>query len=234
MEYNIERPEYKINRSKRKTIAIIIEFNGNIQIKAPYRLSDEAIHGFVETKKEWIEKKVKANKARKPNSQSFSNGSEIQLAGRRYILELENAKKSSVELHDNILHVKHKDSNVQPQVEAFVKAFSQTYLKERMRILSANSGLIPSKVSVKTQRKRWGSCTANKHILLNWRLIFAPLDVIDYVIHHELCHLVHMDHSKSFWKLVSTFDPDFKNQKLWLKENGQIIEWPYDCVNKTL
>lgn len=234
MEQYNRHPEYKVKRSKRKTIAIIIEPNGNIKIKAPYRLSDDAILGFVERKKEWIESKVKLIKARQPKSQSFSNGSEIQLAGQRYTLKLENANRSSVDIHDNILHVRHSDSLVQPHVETFIKAYSQTYLQERIRILASNTGLIPNKVSIKTQKKRWGTCTANKHILLNWRLIFAPLEVIDYVIHHELCHLAHMDHSKSFWKLVTAFDPDYKSKKLWLKENAQIIEWPYDSVNKTL
>ncbi|WDC85678.1 M48 family metallopeptidase [Caloramator sp. mosi_1] len=66
----------------------------------------------------------------------------------------------------------------------------------------------------------WGSCSSKGNINLNWRLVMMPLDVIDYVIVHELCHLKHPNHSKGFWNLVREFMPDFEGKRRWLKENG--------------
>lgn len=234
MEHNKNCLDYKIQRSKRKTIAIKVEPNGSISVKAPYHLSDDAIHGFIDLKRQWIDSKLKAFKSRQIKCQSFDNGAEVFLAGQRYVLEHKEDMKSSVEIIGDKVHIKHNVSDAQTLVEICIKNYAKQFLSERLQLLSMKAGLMPNKVSIKTQRKRWGSCTSNKHILLNWRLIFAPLDVIDYVIYHELCHLQQMDHSKAFWDLVSKAEPEYKSKREWLKKNGQIIEWPNNCVNKTL
>jgi predicted metal-dependent hydrolase len=80
-------------------------------------------------------------------------------------------------------------------------------------------GHFPSHVSIRGQRTRWGSCSSEGAISLNWKLLAAPIDVIDYVIVHELAHIRHLDHSPQFWSLVETFYPDWRLAKLWLKEH---------------
>jgi predicted metal-dependent hydrolase len=85
------------------------------------------------------------------------------------------------------------------------------------------TGLFPYKVRIKDQRTRWGSCSSKNNINLNWRLIMAPEDVLDYVIVHELCHLAVPNHSKSFWALVAKYLPTFPKSKNWLKNYGQIL-----------
>jgi len=75
------------------------------------------------------------------------------------------------------------------------------------------------RISIKAQRTRWGSCSRLGHLNFNWRLILAPQEVLDYVVIHELCHLIEMNHSKQFWKHVSQWCPEHKERRRWLKEN---------------
>ena len=80
--------------------------------------------------------------------------------------------------------------------------------------------LNPEIVKVKEQKKRWGSCTSAKNIYINSRIAMANLEAIDYIIVHEFCHLVHMNHSKDFYNLVKEIIPNYKDSEKWLKENG--------------
>ena len=82
------------------------------------------------------------------------------------------------------------------------------------------NNLSPSLIKIKEQKKRWGSCTSNKIIYINSRISMAPIDVIDYILVHEFCHLVHMNHSKEYWALVGTIFPNYKAKRNYLKENS--------------
>ncbi len=83
-----------------------------------------------------------------------------------------------------------------------------------------------NEVRVKEQKTRWGSCSQKGNLNFNWRLVSAPEEVIDYVVVHELCHLVHMNHSKNFWSLVGNILPDYKQLRKWLKVNGRLLGLP--------
>ena len=94
-------------------------------------------------------------------------------------------------------------------------------LPPRLRELAAQLGLAVSKVSVRNQKWRWGSCSRRGHICLNWRLVDMPDWVRDYVMIHELMHLRQMNHSRKFWKLVAGVCPDYQNARRWLREHGR-------------
>lgn len=91
--------------------------------------------------------------------------------------------------------------------------------EQRTKYWSAKINVIFCELKIKKLKSKWGSCSSKAQIVLNQRLIHAPLQILDYVIIHELCHLKHFDHSKQFWDLVRSFDKDFKSKKNWLKEN---------------
>ena len=82
-------------------------------------------------------------------------------------------------------------------------------------------GVNPASAGVKGYKSRWGSCHSDGRVYFNWRIIVAPHSIVDYVVAHELCHLVHHDHSKKFWKLLGTIIPDYAERKEWLKVNGR-------------
>jgi len=107
------------------------------------------------------------------------------------------------------------------------KAMEKWYRKKADRIINDRVGLYiekigkrPQVVKVKEQKRRWGSCTAKSKLYFNWRIIMAPGGIIDYVVVHEMSHLVHANHSKKFWQKVESVLPDYKKRRKWLKDNG--------------
>lgn len=105
-------------------------------------------------------------------------------------------------------------------LEAQLKQHARRLLKKAVQIRSDLQGVKPGLITIRDQHTRWGSCSSKGTISLNWRLIMAPLEVMDYVISHELCHLLENNHSKRFWRLVQTYCPNYLMHKEWLKENG--------------
>ena len=99
-------------------------------------------------------------------------------------------------------------------------------LPARLLRLAEHHGLHVSRVSVRNQRSRWGSCSPSGHICLNWRLVLMPDAVRDYVLIHELMHLRRLDHSRHFWRLVAHACPDYENARQWLRENRHLLsDW---------
>ncbi len=91
---------------------------------------------------------------------------------------------------------------------------------DRMGHFSQVMGVNASAMSVRSQKRRWGSCSSNGHISLNWKLVMAPPAIIDYVVAHELCHLMHRNHGADFWNALGHGMPDYAARRKWLKENG--------------
>jgi predicted metal-dependent hydrolase len=105
-----------------------------------------------------------------------------------------------------------------------LRARAARELPVRLRALAERHGLILSRVSVRNQRSRWGSCSPAGHICLNWRLILMPEAVRDYVLIHELMHLRRLDHSRHFWRLVALACPDYEQSRRWLRDNRGTLE----------
>ena len=110
-------------------------------------------------------------------------------------------------------------------VERVLRKYAGAELPQRVRELAALHGLEAriSTISVRNQRTRWGSCSARGKISLNWRLVQVPPSVRDYVILHEIAHLVHLNHSARFWTLVESFCPNYREEEAWLKRSGRSV-----------
>jgi hypothetical protein len=111
-----------------------------------------------------------------------------------------------------------------PDIAHELKARAKRELPERLHELAAQHGLIVSRVSVRSQRRRWGSCARNGHICLNWRVVTMPDWVRDYVIIHELMHLKRMDHARKFWKLVEAACPNYQDARAWLRAHQHQLQ----------
>jgi predicted metal-dependent hydrolase len=106
------------------------------------------------------------------------------------------------------------------------RARAAVELPERLNALAAQHGLVVSRVSVRNQRWRWGSCSPRGHICLNWRLMLMPASVRDYVLVHELMHLKRLDHSARFWKLVAAACPGYQQARAWLRAHAELLPRP--------
>lgn len=111
-----------------------------------------------------------------------------------------------------------------PEAIDDLKRQAAVELPPRLRRLAAHHGLAVSRISVRNQRSRWGSCSPSGHICLNWRLMLMPDAVRDYVLIHELMHLRRLDHSRHFWRLVAHACPWFRDARQWLRENRHLLD----------
>lgn len=98
---------------------------------------------------------------------------------------------------------------------------ARDYFTKRCAYYRPFTGGNYTRITIRDQKTRWGSCSSTGTLSFNYRLMFAPPRVLDYVVVHELCHLTHMNHSRDFWDLVASVMPDYKQYKVWLKEHGQ-------------
>ena len=119
---------------------------------------------------------------------------------------------------------RHQAPGLSAEEERQFRARAAYELPQRLLTLARDLGLTVSRVSIRNQRWRWGSCSRDGHICLNWRLVAMPDWVRDYVLLHELMHLKRMDHSPRFWKLVAAVCPDFREARAWLRQHQSLLD----------
>ena len=113
--------------------------------------------------------------------------------------------------------------------QRFRKA-AKEYFPKRVAYYHSLTGGNYTKITVRDQKTRWGSCSSNGTLSFNYRLMYAPPRILDYVVVHELCHLTHMNHSKEFWNMVASIMPEYKTYRQWLKDHGQELNIAYHLV----
>ena len=119
-----------------------------------------------------------------------------------------------------------KEEKSDPRLVFLEKKYREAakrYLDERVAYYTDITGSYYAGIRIADQKTRWGSCSSNKTLSFSWRLMLAPPRIADYVVIHEVCHLRHMNHSKEFWNMVESLDPDYKEHRRWLKENGNTL-----------
>jgi hypothetical protein len=217
-----------IRSPRRKTMALQIK-NGEVIVRLPSFASIKTAEKFVHAKSAWVQQKL-AIQPPAPTDKSYTDGELFYFLGEQYPLKLlESNQATSVSFSDNQIQLHGRLSRLSPKgikqkLTDWYKQQANSYLQQRTIELSNKTGLKPKSVEVKTYKARWGSCRITGEIQLNWKLIMAPAEVIDYVIIHELCHLKHHNHSVQFWGVVERFEPFYPTHKLWLREYGKLLE----------
>lgn len=125
--------------------------------------------------------------------------------------------------HLQPLKPSHEKSSQTLALEKRYRDAAKDYIPKRVEYYHTFTGGNYSKITIRDQKTRWGSCSATGTLSFNFRLMMAPPRVLDYVVVHELCHLTHMNHSKDFWNMVESILPDYKEHRKWLKENGHSL-----------
>lgn len=174
-----------IKRSKRKSISLSILPNRQIQVKAPFNVSKIMILDFVKTKQRWIQKQLFLQKQRSDFEKSFDFENYYYIYGKQY-------KK------DKIIDYKTLALNDLPKL---------------IELTKEQIGYHYNKIEIKSSKRLWGSYSSKKVIMLNFKCIILPKDIIQYIIIHELCHSKQMNHSPKFWNLVEKFCPNYKDTK---------------------
>jgi len=219
--------EYTIIRSaKRKTVSIIIRTNNQVDVLAPKLMPSLLINRFVQEKKDWIEKKTQYNQEVRRNyrPKTFTEGESFDLLGKSYQLKTLDIKTTIHLAEDKLITPAHQPDKLKRTLTTWYRKQAEQYFQQRAKEIAVDIGVNPTSIEVKAYKSRWGSCHHDGRIYFNWRLIMAPVWVIDYVIVHELCHLIHHNHSKPFWHKVEEIMPDYKQAKEWLKINGLMLD----------
>ncbi len=172
----------------------------------------------------WLEKQIIRRNARPPGPERWVDGTWILFRGEQVRLQFGlNGQAGSVVFATEAVPVKDPSADLRPELERHLRNLAARELAVRTWELAAQHQASISRVAVRNQRSRWGSCSRHGVISLNWRLIQTPAFVSDYIILHELAHLKHMNHSPAFWREVARLCPDFSRAERWLKQNSDLL-----------
>lgn len=220
---------YSVKRSsKRKKVAITVERDSKVVVHAPSHASDQAIARIVDAKRQWIYEKTRHSQkyAERPHppGKELVNGESALYLGRSYGIEIVNSEMECIQLDQRFLipasHASHKKGALREWYIARAKEQLLPRVDRKARDLGVSIG----RARIVDNRYRWGSCTVRDNINLNWRLIKAPMYVADYVIVHELAHLLESNHTPRFWNIVKAQVPTMERARDWLREHGQLLE----------
>ena len=217
----------KIIRSKRKTIALVVQPDGELLVRAPQRATRKQIDAMLKKHANWIARKqaeALARPAPKPAHQ-FSAGERFFFLGEEYTLQFVDDKKPLLHLDGNFQLSNAARAEAKSLFEKWYKTEARRIFNERVAFYAQKYGFDVKKVKLSSARTRWGSCSSKGYINLTWRLVMAPMPIIDYVVVHELCHLREANHSAAFWAQVAALMPDYKERRKWLKEHAHLFRW---------
>ena len=211
--------EYTWIRAKRKTIAIHVR-NGEVVVRAPMFYSKSDVEEFVAEKEAWIKRHLADSKEEleRKNAFELDYGSLVLYRGENYPIVAKNGNQ--VEFDGAAFNIPPglPPEDVKGACVQLYRALAKRDLTERTDYFAWETGITPSAVKITGAKARWGSCSSKKSINFSWMLIMAENDLIDYVIVHELAHILEMNHSIWFWKLVETVFPDYADRKARLGE----------------
>ena len=222
MNFHIE----KIIRSKRKSFYIEIDDSGEILLRVPIKASIEEVNEFIKRHSKWIEKKLNEIENRKIKYQpkNFVDGEKFLYLGEFYNLNIVKNQKIPLIFKNEFYLSKNYILNGYEIFKNFYKKMAKEIINERIKFYANKYGFKYNKIKITSANKRWGSCTGKGNLNFSYRLIMAPLKVVDYVVVHELVHLVDKTHKKSFYNKVEKILPDYKERKDWLNKNGYLLK----------
>ncbi|MFZ5922567.1 MAG: M48 family metallopeptidase [Chloroflexota bacterium] len=222
-------PEIEITeivRSKRKTIALVVQPGGRLVVRAPQRATLKQIRAVVERHTAWVEARMKEMESL-PAPRTFTGGSGLPYLGQDYPLRLAPGPGSGLRFDgDSFTLTDGAAARAASLFEAWYRRQARKVFTERVRHFAAGHGFEYGKLRISSARTRWGSCSSQGTLSFTWRLVLAPPEVVDYVVVHELVHLRVKNHSPDFWRAVEAILPDYKSRRKWLKANGESLHWP--------
>lgn len=221
--------DYTIQRStKRHKLTISVERDCRIVVHAPGGISEEKIRLMVESKRQWIYEKITHPQKYKdrphPPGKELVSGESALYLGRQYRIEVIKNGLAKIQFAQRFYIPATLGEKREEALREWYIEKAKEKIIPRMKVHAHQLGVPVSQVKIVDNRFRWGSCTLKNNVNFNWRLIKAPMSVIDYVIVHELAHLMEANHTLRFWNIVRAQTPTMEKAKAWLKEHGQLLE----------
>lgn len=221
----------EVKRSNRTKSATITVEEGKVCVVVPSQLEHERITKLLKDKNRWIKEKISLHHEAQPKStKQFVSGESFSYLGRNYRLKVQQGNYQPIKLVNGRFAItlragKDNPDLIQDSLFSWYKQHAEIKLKEKSNRYAELIGVSFHSVGLKNYKSRWGSCTVDGDITFNWKVIMAPNRIVDYVVIHELCHLIHHDHSPKFWREVERVMPDYDECKEWLKQYGANLEF---------
>lgn len=220
LDYNI------VYSHQRKTVTLSVERDKTVLVRAPIGLSEEKIHQAIESKKLWLYEKINHTQKYpdKITRKKFVSGETLLYLGKNYRLEITDDQVPNVRFRSGFFISRcHKDDAFQLFRDWYTK---RAYIKlsPNVKNFAESLGVEFNQILVSDLKYRWGSCTPKNNLNFNWRIMKAPILVIDYLIVHELTHLLESNHTAKFWNIVAVQVPNYQMAKNWLRDNGNVLE----------
>jgi predicted metal-dependent hydrolase len=236
VQWGRTRIAYTLSRSARqKTLSIRVEPDGSVEVVAPASVTPDRVASLVHKKAAWIVERQRrvADLPPQPPPREFVSGETFLYLGRQHRLRVRTGAEPVVKLAAGYLEVSVPRGTTPADCPAVVRALlidwyrthATERLPERVADWAPKLGAHPKAVLVREPQKRWGSCDAAGNIRLNWRIIQAPRKLVDYVVAHELAHLVQSDHGRAFWSLLGRVMPDYEERRETLRRAGGAMVW---------
>jgi predicted metal-dependent hydrolase len=226
---NFDFPVEIIRTERSKSASIEIE-DDIVKVTVPKNLSDVRIENLIRNRTTWIRQKLKIQtEIIRPKSKEYVSGETFTYLGRNYRLKCVSGSVENAKLKNGYLtvHVEKGVSgcdcerSVKTSLEQWYRGHALSKLKEKTKRYASIIGVTPKSVGLKDYKARWGSCSSSGDVTYNWRIIIAPHHIVDYIVVHELCHLLEHNHSPKYWKHVEHVIPNYKDCRQWLKVNGE-------------
>jgi predicted metal-dependent hydrolase len=228
---------YRIRRSRRVANARIVVKPGEVEIVAPWQMPEHKLHKFVEAKQQWVSQALKKLEASSPLQSGFvpevyKSGAIITYQGNAYPLTVKPSKLKRVKIEFSDGYIAHipqtmpteeHHQQIRDALIRWMKKQTKQLVQQIVEVHALRKQLFPRSITIKTQKSRWGSCGIHNDININWLLLIAPIEVLEYVVVHELCHIKEKNHSRQFWDLVADHLPDYKSRRNWLKKQGRSL-----------
>ena len=216
------------SRKRRRTISLHIKEGGRVVVYAPFRTPLSEIEELIQRKRSWISEKLsEKQRIAKSTEKQFLPGEAFLYLGEPYPLEIDDGVEPKRPLTLSFGKFVLNRSCAEKARSLFIEWYkkeSRRTLAERADYYSRRLELFPSGLRITGAQFRWGSCSRDNRLCFSWRIVMAPLKVVDYVLIHELVHIKEKNHSARFWNHVESIMPDYKKHRLWLREHEHSLQ----------
>jgi predicted metal-dependent hydrolase len=226
IKYENKTIAYTVSKARVKNLYISVE-NGEVVIKAPWYVTNSQIQEVVESKREWIMRKLEEYQKSPRKAKEYADGEQFQVLGKPYTLNIYFKEISKAKLNvtdgsiDIVLPLEYSETDntaiIKRMIEKMYFMIAEREVDIAMEKLTRKVGLAPEEYRIRKVKTAWGTCSSTKKITINQDLMMYSREAIEYVVLHEICHLKYMNHSKKFWDMVESYMPDYKIYEKELK-----------------
>jgi predicted metal-dependent hydrolase len=213
----------KITKSSRKTVSIFIERDGSVSARVPETFTDKQIEDVVLSKQYQIHKHLAqwTQLNEKKSVREYVNGQSFLYHGRNYKLKIIDEDFNGLVFRGNCFYISKKQHD---KAKKYFIEFYKIKLLEKINVIikryKDQLGVNPNEIKIMELQNRWASCSSKSNLNFHWKCAMAPIDVINYIVLHEMVHILHPDHTKHFWNELDKIMPQYQKHVDWLKMNG--------------